>query len=1185
MALCNCFQFLKRKGKRKVPTSAVNDRQKHSESSSAGLQSAPASVEEKPQLAEKEDTHEDLTLVAKEIWDDAYDELRNDASKKELVDEYEKILRSQLRDLRSDSQRALNSDDSDGNEKGNIASDLARLDKKDRQALVDALVEKGLEETNKSSTGREIISIVSSSIQKTKAIVDSAVSACPPASIAWAATCLIVVPVIVNNVEQTDANQAGLNYVISILPWYTQLIDLLDADAWNSPEKFHELKSTIRKEIVKLYKLLIEYQLRSVRAHHSKTTIARNIVKWDDWAKMIQDIKDAEQQLNGYISTYHKVKFQHKFDAMGDRIQEIRDILSLSSQEQTDILKEIRDSNNNQSKLMEQNAKAAISQRRKEIVDKFKPDPSHLDLDIYASHISQISSPHDGTGQGVLHHSKFKQWSDAERGILVLTAHPGTGKSVLAKHLLEELPKYKPTSICSFFFMDRTGHTNPRTALCKIIYELLKQCSTLDAVSDRADRLDTHDIQLDSRKFWSLFNAAVQDTSHGSVVVVLDALDECDHDQVKPLIKALRNYHSSFPTSRVRFLLTTRPLPDILQEFEEASIMNWDDDPGCRESLSRDIADVTNFHIEKLSKDKDIDEDTQQELLDRLEAGRDRTYLFVQLLFDYLERQGRQVSSEDWLDIFQTLPDDLPSTYGAFLRDVRKNNHFKVRTMLKIVLAAARPLTLREMNIALILHLKDYSSCQTEDQMKLQSPESFKKWIFEACGFCFDIYNDRIYFIHQTVKDYLLSSEFDDQVGWLGDFSIKSCEQTIAKSCIKYLSLSFIKEGKFMSVQECIDAPSYTMAVYHQWCTTTFAFGDYAFSKWIIHLINSHGPEESQEQTKTLTDMVVEYPEMPVDLAVSIFCCSTLASHIEAKAFVGFLPSEYPDRIDILSALGQSLITRIENMHGGTADLEYGVTLAEQVREQTPDDHPKFAKRLAILSMGLRRKATKVRDPLILEQAIQVAEEAVAITPPGHPDRPRTLHTRACAFNYQFRDDKRMEDINQAIDDSVKAVECTPAQDPDRPLYLCRLACYLSERYDITEEMEDLDEATRLAEEAIDALPEGHPREYQVLDDLSNVLMSKCYMTDNVDDTNWALEVMERCLTLSVNFSIRLSFLQKAAYFHFLHQALTKEKHDLDRAVAAVKEALDATPSGDINQASVEGLYTRLRRKQGHENE
>jgi hypothetical protein len=106
--------------------------------------------------------------------------------------------------------------------------------------------------------------------------------------------------------------------------------------------------------------------------------------------------------------------------------------------------------------------------------------------------------------------------------------------------------------------------------------------------------------------------------------------------------------------SRVKFLLTTRPFHTILGQFEPESILNLDDDPECRQSLSRDIAVVARNRLEKFAAAKLIeDQNMKNNLVDRLKPENDRTYLFVKLLFDFLEKQSMPPLRSQWFERFK----------------------------------------------------------------------------------------------------------------------------------------------------------------------------------------------------------------------------------------------------------------------------------------------------------------------------------------------------------------------------------------------------------------------------------------------------------------------------------------------------------------------------------------------------
>lgn len=64
--------------------------------------------------------------------------------------------------------------------------------------------------------------------------------------------------------------------------------------------------------------------------------------------------------------------------------------------------------------------------------------------------------------------------SEAGSPLLLLTAYPGCGKSVLSRYLIETiLPKSKDRTVCYFFLKDDFKHRKSATgALCTMLHQL-----------------------------------------------------------------------------------------------------------------------------------------------------------------------------------------------------------------------------------------------------------------------------------------------------------------------------------------------------------------------------------------------------------------------------------------------------------------------------------------------------------------------------------------------------------------------------------------------------------------------------------------------------------------------------------------------------------------------------------------
>ncbi|KAK0707863.1 hypothetical protein B0H67DRAFT_543167 [Lasiosphaeris hirsuta] len=668
------------------------------------------------------------------------------------------------------------------------------------------------EAVERHAASRGIASAAVQFIQNTRDVVGAALSVSPPAALAWAGICMVILPIIVNHSEQIAAKQVGFSYVMSRFAWYSHVIDLLNRDYWKSQHSFTALQRGIRAEIVVLYKLLIEYQLRAYYAYcRPLTTISRDIVKLDDWTGMISAIKSTEKGLQDYMD----LNFDHHL------LEKLHTI-----------------------------SKEAHRKQRGDILRKFK-FPDEIPYQVYQAYLDSIESPHDGTGLGVFAHPQFINWATAYTGALVLTGIPGSGKSVFAKAMLTKLPQLRPTAVCSFFFKDGRGQNTAAAAICRVLDELFSaRIELVDTIDSKVEHLLPQEVRYNLDLLWTVLMDATRDLEPGAVTVVLDAVDECEPESAAKLYNKLSAYlRVSTPTPRVKFFITTRPFTSPHQP-QHAVTIKMNEDQHCLRYLSKDIERVVAWRFEHFARICIHDEVLKQELVDLIRPRAERTYLFVKLLFDCLElriRDGLPRMPRDWISSFKTLPTTVKEAYLKFLGRVRETHRHDVKVMLQIVAASARPLTVRELNIA--LNIKD---CRTgsADGLGLQAEEFFRDWIVDAGRYFLDVYDGRVYFIHQTAKDYLLADSSDKtcvKPDWLGDFSVASCNGALADSCITYLNLPFAAKSRFRESNLIVDdAESITKTSdHHLWSLDELAFSNYATMHWQKHVWDGQIPVQS----------------------------------------------------------------------------------------------------------------------------------------------------------------------------------------------------------------------------------------------------------------------------------------------------------------------------------------------------
>ncbi|PYH93330.1 hypothetical protein BO71DRAFT_257129 [Aspergillus ellipticus CBS 707.79] len=821
-------------------------------------------------------------------------------------------------------------------------------------------------------------------------------------------------------VNENKENQEGLSYVVSRLPWYNQLIDLLDSDTWASPDKFNGMRAQIRETITKLYTLLIEYQLRSFGTQkYTISTIARQATKWDDWNGKIVKIKEIEQQPMKDNKAYSTVKLQDALNNLLQKSIEVGQSLLNMVQEQSVNIQRI-------AQIVDQNA-------TRELVNKYKLVHAEFDLTTYNKYIHDLAALEPNTGHGILHHETYTNWMKSDNGLLLLAAGPGTGKSVLAKHLYDCFRGDKMI-VCSFFFKDQNpGQTLPRIALCNMLYDLLKQLppSMINEIRPQIDRLDKEKIQLDSKDLWEIINMASQGSDITSVTFIFDALDESNLEERDAFLKQLSNFHSLFPQAKFKVLLTARPYSGITDKFASGSVLNIEEDPACCQGLEADIAKVTRQKFEVFTVKRGINDkkSLQAKLLEKLEKYNHQNYLVIELLFKYLEKLPQDFN-HDWIEIFESLPTTVWETYTTLLNKVDETHRSVVEVIIRIMLAAARSLTVGEMNIAVGLRSKNLQKYDNIDELLSMTDQAFGDLLWKSCDFFFKPVGDYIYFMHPTVKDYLLSSE----QSWLQHIDMESCHRDLAEICIKFLSWKFVQDdSRFLTVENYLSIGCVSQETYHRLCQN-FPFGKYGFRYWMYHF--REGFREAEDLSQQLGPVRDRHPRWSTNFAISVFCCSVLPDHEDVESFLVMIPPGYQNHEEIRIALCSSLIETYWSA-GSFPNLLFAIRLAEDTVKITAGDHPKQARILAVLGEGLQRRYNARHKSEMLEMAVQRAQETVKKTPQGHPHYAFVLDRYAQTLLYQYERFREGADIRAVAEFSKKAsTEVAGISPPDLAGYM-----------------------------------------------------------------------------------------------------------------------------------------------------
>jgi hypothetical protein len=337
----------------------------------------------------------------------------------------------------------------------------------------------------------------------------------------------------------------------------------------------------------------------------------------------------------------------------------------------------------------------------------------------------------------------------------MVSADPGCVKSVLAKYLIDHrLPR--SATICSFFFKDRYQITI-RQALCALLHQLFSYKPSLIRNAMPEYSKNGSELPKVTTSLWSILEKASIDPEAGHVIFVLDALDECAESDFRDLVSMLkRQFHEqNTQFGKVKFLLTCRPYGNIVSEFRELvdafpyiRIPGEDEDES--KTISQEVNCVIKHRVDQLAKENRLTAEIKDHLEQHLLKIPHRTYLWVYLVFDFLKSKDFKKTKKGIESSITNLPGSVADAYEKILSKSKDDQ--MVRKALCIVLAANRPLTVAEMNIAVNISI---SSTSIED-LDLEAEDDFRARLRSWCGLFISIYHGRIYFLHQTAREFLL---------------------------------------------------------------------------------------------------------------------------------------------------------------------------------------------------------------------------------------------------------------------------------------------------------------------------------------------------------------------------------------------------------------------------------------------
>jgi len=503
------------------------------------------------------------------------------------------------------------------------------------------------------------------------------------------------------------------------MDWYWNLSSILLKEDTVRGTDLSGVRSELENQIVDLYKALLLYQIKSIYTYYRNRglVLLRDIVKLDGWDANLDAIRNAEAVFRDDSNIYTSQKVTSHLERL------------------------VRHSENQETQQLSEKDHQCLRDLR-------LTDPRDDKTRIEQTQGGLLQDSY----RWILDNPEFRDWRDDDQSrLLWIRGDPGKGKTMLLCGIVDELktstPPHPPGLLSYFFCQATDSRINNATAvLCGLIYLLVdQQPSLISHVRKKYDHAGK--TLFEDANSWvalsEIFTNILQDPTLKSAYLIIDALDECVTDLPK-LLKLI--VQKSSVSSRVKWIVSSRNWPEIEEELETAG-----QKVGLRlelnaESVSTAVGIYIQHKVLGLAQRKRYDNKTESAVRDYLSSNANGTFLWVALVCQNLEKVPRW----ETLAKLRTFPPGLDSLYGGMIQQICDSDHLDLYTrILAFTTTVRRPITLKELT-SFIKMLEDISD-------DLESLEE----IIGHCGSFLTLRERRIYFVHQSARDFLLTKARD----------------------------------------------------------------------------------------------------------------------------------------------------------------------------------------------------------------------------------------------------------------------------------------------------------------------------------------------------------------------------------------------------------------------------------------
>ncbi|KAK8026499.1 hypothetical protein PG991_003555 [Apiospora marii] len=392
-----------------------------------------------------------------------------------------------------------------------------------------------------------------------------------------------------------------------------------------------------------------------------------------------------------------------------------------------------------------------------ELIERYKSFLDVLDFPQINARKEAIRAEQGRTCRWFLAHPKYRIWADiSTQGtccscLLWIRGKAGAGKSTLMKFLYSEVRKKRSeATVVSFFFNARGDYLEKSiTGMYRsLLKQILTQIPDLQFILGQMEFSSTCEPSNPSLNLLKdLFKHTIMALGHKSLICFIDALDECNEDDVRDMVQFFEDLTESATDGRIQFRVcfSSRPYPYI--QVTEEHLITLENEAGHSEDLAKYVGKC-------LKAPKRIQAEIQRHILEKASG----VFLWVVLVVGILNKE----TGHGGLGLRRRLS-EIPPTLSRLFKDILirdKERPEELRRCILWVLCAFRPLTPAEFCHGMwAAGLKDGS---VDDEIPdVEDNETHMALATSSSKGLVEVTNasrrqSAVQFIHESVRDYLI---------------------------------------------------------------------------------------------------------------------------------------------------------------------------------------------------------------------------------------------------------------------------------------------------------------------------------------------------------------------------------------------------------------------------------------------